>query len=140
MNWKRLALPMLLGLVVLIPTAMAASYNVRANVASYDRVAVGMCSLRATTYGPSGQTVFVGATARKPDGTEYDFEAQEVRLQDSGSSVQFNSMIGLGYNQYVVSVWQRKVPCDRRRSSRPGCQRYGYLLDGQLASTGWRDM
>ena len=101
----------------------------------YDRVAVGVCDASTYVRGPAGRSVYVGMTTRKPNGAEYDYAAQEVTLSGGDRQVQFNAIIGLGYTEYVISVWGRKVkPCD---TNNPGCRKYGYALADQLATTGW---
>lgn len=128
---------LLIALVMLTAPAASAQGSVTIGnvVIGYDHVGIGVCSTHVTVSGNTHGAVYVGMTARKPDGTEFDFPAHEVVL--SGSTiVNFNAIIGLGYTEYVISVWSRKVqPCD---SPRPGCRKHGYVLDGQLATTSWR--
>jgi len=116
--------------------AMAQSARISSVNVNYDPLiqttAVAMVS-------GAGQQAYVGMTLRKSDGTEYDFSAQEVALTSSGTMVNFLAvMVGAGYSEYIISVWSRKItPCS---SDRPGCKKFGYVLDGQLASTGWTRM
>ena len=118
--------------------AMAQSARISSVTVGYDSVGIGLCAVSLAVASSSNETVYVGMTARKPDGTEYDFPAQDIRPSVDGTQVNFRAIIGLGYTEYVISVWSRKImPCN---SDRPGCKKYGYVLDGQLASTGWTRM
>jgi len=129
---------LILGVLLSSSLAMAQSTRISSVTVGYDSVGIGVCAVSLAVASSSAETVYVGMTARKADGAEYDFPAQDVRPSVDGTQVNFSAIIGLGYSEYVISVWSRKVaPCN---SSRPGCKKYGYLLDGQLASTGWTRM
>lgn len=116
--------------------AMAQSAGISNVYVNYDPLiqTTGVASISG-----DGQLVYVGMTLRKPDGTEYDLAAQAVTPTSGGVVVTLTAMlVGSGYTEYVISVWSRKVtPC---HSDRPGCKKFGYVLDGQLASTGWTRM
>lgn len=78
------------------------------------------------------EPVFVGVTLRTPEGEEIDL-AIATRFPGAFEEPFFiSSEIGKPVQDLIVGVWDRKIePCD---DARPGCQLFGFLLDGPMAS------
>jgi hypothetical protein len=76
--------------------------------------------------------IFVGVTLITAEGEEIDL-AIATRFSGAFEEPFFiSSEVGKPVQDLIVGVWDRKVePCD---SERPGCQQFGFLLDGPMAS------
>jgi hypothetical protein len=75
---------------------------------------------------------YVGITAVTHDGREIDLAIQTLFPGRLTSEVMFMASPGPEVQDIIFGVWDRKVtPCDDARS---GCQKYGFLLDGSLAT------
>ena len=88
-------------------------------------------NLIATVH-PGGQTLYVGATVRSR-GKEKDLRPYVV----SGSGEKELVWTFLtSFDEYRVSLWERKVTCKGRRKCKY-CKKNGYHLEGRVADTGW---
>lgn len=81
---------------------------------------------------PRTREAYVGVTAIRDDGEEIDLAIHTLfpgRFEDEPLIV---SEVGEGVRDIIFGLWDRKVePCD---SSRSGCRKFGFLLDGSLAA------
>lgn len=76
--------------------------------------------------------IHVGVTVITSTGEEIDLSVQSLFPGNFDQPVQFAAQVGPDIQDIVFGVWDRKVePCD---SERMGCQQFGFLLDGPLAS------
>jgi hypothetical protein len=76
--------------------------------------------------------IYVGVTLITAEGEEIDL-AIATRFTGAFDEPFFiSSEVGKPVQDLIVGVWDRKIePCD---SERPGCQQFGFLLDGPMAS------
>ena len=78
------------------------------------------------------EPVFVGVTLRTRQGEEIDLAIQTRFPGNLEEPFFISADVGQDAQDFILGLWDRKVePCD---SSRLGCQLFGFLLDGPLAS------
>jgi hypothetical protein len=78
------------------------------------------------------QPVFLGVTAVTPDGHEIDLMVNELFPTALGEPVVFYAEVGAPLRDVLIGAWDKKIePCD---VDRMGCQQFGFVLDGPLAS------
>lgn len=93
-------------------------------------------SYQAGGYGgvdvPRSSEAYVGCTLITTDGREIDLAVTTLFPGDLERPFTLNTEVGADVRDIIFGVWDRKVePCD---SDRMGCQQYGFLLDGNLAT------
>jgi hypothetical protein len=79
---------------------------------------------------------YLGVTVISVQGREYDLAIQTLFPGSFGESVTFlaetDATPADPIRDVIIGLWDRKIePCD---SDRPGCQAFGFLLDGSLAA------
>lgn len=75
---------------------------------------------------------YVGVTAVTPEGEELDLIVQTLIPGVAAGPVVFSADVEQAIDVVLVGLWDEKIePCD---SARSGCQQFGFVLDGPLAS------
>jgi hypothetical protein len=75
---------------------------------------------------------YVGCTVVTSTGAEIDLAVTTIFPDTLDAPVMLASEVGPDVRDVIFGVWDRKIePCD---SDRMGCQEYGFLLDGSLAT------
>ncbi len=95
----------------------------------------------AVSYQPGGfgdveqvraEMIYVGVTVVTSAGEEIDLAVQTRFPEDIAEPFFLSAEVGPDAESVIMGLWDRKIePCD---SQRDGCQKFGFLLDGWLAT------
>jgi hypothetical protein len=81
---------------------------------------------------PRAEPVYVGVTAVTPDGAEIDLIVQTLFPGALEQPVVFTAELDREVDHVLVGLWDQKIePCE---VDRYGCQAFGFVLDGNLAT------
>ena len=81
---------------------------------------------------PREAPIFAGVTAVTPSGKEIDLLVHELYPGPEMSGVVFTAELDDRIDHVLVGLWDHKIaPCDVARS---GCEEFGFVLDGSLAT------